>query len=681
VIRYGNGPGGATATRLSLAGGIIGALVPVLIAIVPLPAGIAGVLVSSLLGGLVVGGAMLLAGRHLVTDPLLRFASRIATAVATARTAAAERGDPAAMRVDGSGMPELSRVASGVGGLLDVVRAERIFRCIVEASGDLLLLLDSVGRVTYASGSLVKLLSRAPREVLGQPLGRYVHVGDLELLFDLLDIEQALDRTRPRLRLHAGDGSWRVLEFAVSARGVGPRQGSVLLTGRDVTEQVALREELDRQLHQDTVTGLPNRAALLEDAIEIVRAATPGRPAAVLLLDLDEFKLINDSLGHAQGDDLLAQVGPRLRAVLRPGDIIARLGGDEFAVVLAGAGEDGATRVAERLLAQLEDGFLVNGVDLFVQASIGVAVSHRPGREEPATAETLLREADVAMYRAKQNHLQVAVFDPGQDGASTSRLGLSAALRSGISRGELVLHYQPIVDVVDGRVEAVEALVRWDRPGHGLVSPAEFLPLAEETGLVVPLSLAVLDLAAAQAATWARSGWRVPVSVNLSPHWLQHADVPEQVTAALARHGVDADQLRLEITEDAVLVDPKESLPHLRRLYEMGIRLSLDDFGTGYSSMTHLRSLPVDQLKVDRVFVRSMTTTEEDAVIVHAAIELGVGLGMSVVAEGVEDADTLAGVVAAGCTLAQGYHLARPMPATDVLPWVTSHFPDTLLAV
>jgi EAL domain-containing protein (putative c-di-GMP-specific phosphodiesterase class I) len=244
-----------------------------------------------------------------------------------------------------------------------------------------------------------------------------------------------------------------------------------------------------------------------------------------------------------------------------------------------------------------------------------------------------------------------------------------------------VLHYQPIVDVVTGRVEAVEALVRWDRPGHGLVSPADFLPLAEETGLVLPLSLAVLDLAAAQAATWARTGWRVPVSVNLSPHWLQYADVPEQVRSALNRHGVEPDQLRLEITEDAVLVDPKESLPHLRRLHEMGIGLSLDDFGTGYSSMTHMRSLPVDQLKVDRVFVGSMTTTEEDAVIVHAAIELGLGLGMSVVAEGVEDADTLAGVVAAGCTLAQGYHLARPMPACDVLPWVASHFPDTLLAV
>jgi EAL domain-containing protein (putative c-di-GMP-specific phosphodiesterase class I) len=227
-------------------------------------------------------------------------------------------------------------------------------------------------------------------------------------------------------------------------------------------------------------------------------------------------------------------------------------------------------------------------------------------------------------------------------------------------------------------VKAVEALVRWNHPGEGLLYPAVFLPLAEDTGLIVAMSAEILEQAVTQAAAWAAEGWRAPVSINMSPRWLQHSDVPEQMAEMLSRHGVAPDQLRLEITEGVVLVDPKASLPQLRKLREMGIGLSLDDFGTGYSSMTHLRSLPVDQIKVDRQFVSAMTTTEEDGFIVRAAIELGHNLGMSVVAEGIEDAGTLAEIVAAGCTLAQGYYFSKPLPAAEVLPWVRAKFPETL---
>jgi EAL domain-containing protein (putative c-di-GMP-specific phosphodiesterase class I) len=323
----------------------------------------------------------------------------------------------------------------------------------------------------------------------------------------------------------------------------------------------------------------------------------------------------------------------------------------------------------------------VDGVEVYVEASIGIAVSHHSEREEPATIEVLLREADIARYRAKEEHLGIATFDVEIDGRNTSRLELSAALRQGIADNQLTLWFQPIVDVESRRVKAVEALVRWDRPGHGVLSPAAFLPIAEDTGLIVPMSAEILEQAVTQAAAWAAEGWRAPVSVNMSPRWLQHSDVPEQVAEMLSRHGVRPDQLRLEITEGVVLVDPKSSLPQLRKLREMGIGLSLDDFGTGYSSMTHLRSLPVDQIKIDRQFVGSMTTTEEDAFIVRAAIELGHNLGMSVVAEGIEDAGTLAEIVASGCTLAQGYYFSKPLPAPEVLPWVRAKFPETLSAL
>jgi diguanylate cyclase (GGDEF)-like protein/PAS domain S-box-containing protein len=668
---------------------LAGVAVPLLLAGLDLRGSIAALLAGCLLSGVVVGIVTLFVAERLVARPIRRFSAQVIALAATARAAAAEGwpdGQPLAP-VASDDIDELSRTATGVNAIADLLHGERIFRAIVEASGDMLVLLDAVGRVRYMSASFATSMGRAPEEVIGHPLGGFVHAGDLELLFDLLDTYYEADDDelaaapvpdRPRLRLRTSDGGWRTVEWVVSARGGAPRRGTVLLSGRDVTDQVILEEELERRTSSDPVTGLASRTALLQEAGELVARATPGKPVAALLIDLDHFKVVNDSLGHSFGDALLAQIGPRLRSILRPSDVIARLGGDEFAVLLPTAGEGGARMVAERLAAQLDDAFVVEGVDVFVQASIGIAVSHHAEREEPANIEVLLREADIAMYRAKEEHLGIATYDAEIDGRNTSRLELSAALRHGIFENELALYFQPIVDVENRRVRAVEALVRWDRPGHGILSPAVFLPLAEDTGLIVPMSAEILDQAVAQAADWAAQGWRVPVSVNMSPRWLQHADVPEQVSQTLSRHGVQPEQLRLEITEGVVLVDPKGSLPQLRKLREMGIGLSLDDFGTGYSSMTHLRSLPVDQIKIDRQFVGAMTTTEEDAFIVRAAIELGHNLGMSVVAEGIEDAGTLAEIVAGGCTLAQGYYFARPLPAPELLPWVRDTFPETL---
>jgi diguanylate cyclase (GGDEF)-like protein/PAS domain S-box-containing protein len=538
-------------------------------------------------------------------------------------------------------------------------------------------ILDDEGRVTFASAAVQTVLGRSVGELHGQSLAGVVHAGDLELYLRLTDPGGEtvdVEGPRPRLRLRAVDGSWHVLEWTVQLRR-DRELGAVVLTGRDVTGQAEMERELVHQANHDTLTGLPNRKALLRLAGAAVAQATHDRQVAVLMIDLDRFKDVNDSLGHAVGDQLLAQVGPRLRSILRPGDTIARLGGDEFAVLLTTSGVQGARLVADRLAAQLEDPFVIDGMDLHVEASIGIAVSHR-GDGARDSIEALLREADIAMYRAKEGGTGIALFDPGRDtGQSRSRLELAAELRRAITEGQLVLHYQPVVDVLEGRLAGAEALVRWQHPDRGLLPPGDFLPLAEQTGLIVPLSKVVLATAMGQVARWLATGREVQIAVNMSPRWLQHGEVPDIVADLLAQTGVPAHLLRLEITESVVLAQPQESLPMLNRLREMGIALSLDDFGTGFSSMTHLRDLPVDEVKVDRAFVQAMTTSPQDAVIVRAAIELGHNLGMTVVAEGIEDAGTLAEVVAGGCTFAQGYYFSRPVPADQLIAWADDRFP------
>ena len=581
------------------------------------------------------------------------------------------------------GLDEVSRVAAAINALIDALETEHAFRAIVDASGDLVVVLNDATRVTFASESVTTALGWANGQIVGRPLASFVHASDLVAFLRLTDGDwpgvQAGEE-RPRIRVRAEDDEWRIVEWTVSRR----RDldlGAVVLLGRDVTERLRMESELLHQATHDLLTGLPNRKALLHLAAIAVNEATSFKPVSVLMIDLDRFKEVNDSLGHAVGDQLLAQVGPRLRAILRPSDVLARLGGDEFAVLLPGAGRAAAQRVAERLAAQLDDPFVVDDMDLHVDASIGIAVSHRDDLPDdevppPPTVEGLLREADVAMYRAKESGAGIATFDPERDGGqSRSRLELSAELRKAIAEGQLVLHYQPVVDVLEGRLAGVEALVRWEHPQRGLLFPGVFLDLAEQTGLVVPLSRLVLETAVRQAAQWARRGRRLPVAVNLSPRFLALADVPDVVARLLEEHGVASDLLRIEITESVALNATGETLPMLQRLRDMGVGLSLDDFGTGFSSMTHLRQLPVDEMKVDQVFVQRMTSNSQDAVIVRAAVELGHNLGMRVVAEGIEDADTLAEVVASGCALAQGWYFSKALPPEELFAYAESRFP------
>jgi predicted signal transduction protein with EAL and GGDEF domain len=363
---------------------------------------------------------------------------------------------------------------------------------------------------------------------------------------------------------------------------------------------------------------------------------------------------------------LLQEVGPRLRAALRASDTVARLGGDEFAIVLTGADAAGALLTARKLRRVLEQPFLVEGHRLAVGGSIGIALYPEHGPD----AGTLMRRADVAMYVAKRGGSGQAIYTAEQDEHSPARLTLTAELQQAIEHDQLFLHYQPIVCIETGAARHAEALVRWQHPQHGLLAPNRFIPLAEQTGLIVPLTKRVAALALRQCAAWQALSVPIGVAVNLSVRTLHDPQLPDTIAELLHDCGVPPASLNLEITESAIMSDPQGALRTLTRLHDMGVRLSIDDFGTGYSSLAYLKRLPVDELKIDRSFVQQMVTDNNDAVIVRSTIDLAHNLGLRVVAEGVEDRETCERLAALGCDLVQGYYLGRPMPAGDLGRWL-----------
>jgi diguanylate cyclase (GGDEF)-like protein len=425
-------------------------------------------------------------------------------------------------------------------------------------------------------------------------------------------------------------------------------------------------DEIEHQALHDGLTGLPNRDLLrrrVEEALALAQQRQAG--VAVLLLDLDRFKEVNDTLGHQSGDLLLQALGERLSGLVRATDTVARLGGDEFAIVSPGAGEEGAIAVAERIRSGLEEPFALGNLAVEVEASIGIALFPEHGSD----VEALIRHADVAMYQGKKNH-RPTVYSRHDDHYSPDRLALVGELRRAIAEGELVLHYQPRVELATGAVQAVEALVRWEHPERGLLSPGEFLPLAEHTGLIRPLTRYVLDTALADCAGWMAEGLPAGVSANLSARDLLDAEVPTEVEALLRKHGVDPGLLEVEITENTILTDPERARAVLERLRALGVRLSIDDFGTGFSSLGQLRRLAVDVLKIDKSFVLNMTHDDNDDVIVRSTIELGHNLGLRVVAEGVETQETWDRLAQLGCDTAQGFFVSRPVPREVLVEWL-----------
>jgi diguanylate cyclase len=421
----------------------------------------------------------------------------------------------------------------------------------------------------------------------------------------------------------------------------------------------------------DALTGLPNRTLLADRFEQALRAGKrASSTTALLLIDLDRFKEVNDTLGHHVGDQLLAQIGPRLSAALRGADTVARLGGDEFAVLLPDVdGLTGALDVASRLRSALAQPFHVEDVELDIDASVGVVISGVHGD----SAQELLQRADIAMYVAKQHKRGVVVYDPENDDHSPERLSLLGQLRRGIERAELFLHYQPKVSLSTGEMVGVEALVRWQHPERGLISPNEFIPLAEHTGLIGPLTVAVLNMALAQAKAWADGGHPIPVAVNISARSLVDEDFANKVADLLARHDVPPVLLEVEVTESAVMLEPERAARVLKQLHALGVRIAIDDFGAGYTSLAQLRNLPVSELKIDKSFVLTMHSNRDDALIVRSMVDLGHSLNMKVVAEGVETAQAFGALADFQCDVAQGYHLCRPVLADAVMPWRAQH--------
>jgi diguanylate cyclase (GGDEF)-like protein len=434
-----------------------------------------------------------------------------------------------------------------------------------------------------------------------------------------------------------------------------------------------LTDQLRHEALHDSLTGLPNRILLHRDITTAVERVQRGEltGCAVGVMDLDGFKEINDALGHQRGDELLQQVATRL-AQACPGACCARLGGDEFAFLLTGpAAEDGALSYTRALLRGLEQPIDLHGVRVEVRASLGLA--HAP--EHAQDAASLLKRAELAMYDAKSSGAGVRTFESRLDAPGPDRLELVAELRQALSQGELDVHVQPKADLATGRVVGVEALVRWQHHRLGFVPPDHFVPVAERSGLIRPLTLLVLDRSLQACASWRRSGHDIGVAVNLSVRSLAAPELVGDVATALERHGLPPQCLTLEITEGTVMTDPARAMELLHTLQGMGVRLSVDDFGTGYSSLSYLKRLPVHEVKIDRSFVTHMVSDVDDATIVRSIIDLARNLGLDVVAEGVEDEPSWQQLVQLGCTYAQGYHLGRPMPVAQFLPWLVARPP------
>ncbi|WP_143466935.1 putative bifunctional diguanylate cyclase/phosphodiesterase [Lentzea kentuckyensis] len=442
--------------------------------------------------------------------------------------------------------------------------------------------------------------------------------------------------------------------------------GVVLLGHRRKILRQAAKSE--HEASHDALTGLANRTLLTQRTQQAIRLSDQmGDPLGLFLIDLNRFKPINDTLGHAFGDRLLQHVANRLTGAVRDVDTVARLGGDEFAVLLPSVNTAAnALIVAERVHRALEEAVDLDGLSVDVGCSIGVALYPN----DSSDAHELLKHADIAMYAAKRARLGTSVYDPCRDDQSAAQLTVISDLRHAIDHGELVLHYQPKADVRTGAVCGAEVLCRWQHPRLGLLGPHRFIPAAEETGLIEPLTQYVLDHALAQCHAWHLTGWDVPISVNVGAQCLHDLTFPDQVATALKQHGRPPEVLTLEITESAIIADPHRASEVLLRLRELGVRLSIDDFGTGYSSIAYLRTMPVHEMKIDRSFTTNMRTDASSGAITRSLLGLAHNLELEVVAEGVEDEETWAALAALGCDIVQGYCLSKPLPADEFAEWL-----------
>jgi diguanylate cyclase (GGDEF)-like protein/PAS domain S-box-containing protein len=539
------------------------------------------------------------------------------------------------------------------------------FRSLVTSSTDLVLVLDTHG-CRYVSQSVVRMGDRAETEILGDGFERLIHPADRQAVKTT-----AVHGGPPEIvfRMLNGSGEWRHLEAHVTDLRDDRWIRGVVLNARDATERIKLEEQLTHQAFHDNLTGLANRA-LFRDRLDhaLAGAARSDHLVAVLLVDLDGFKQVNDSLGHDAGDQLLQEVARRFQTVVRASDTVARFGGDEFAVLLEEVDESAAVGLARRLLGGLANPITIVGREVTLSASIGIVV-----RSGDAKSEELVRDADVAMYAAKDGGRgRFEIFCPEMAKEAGELLGIEHELRLGLQRGEFSLHYQPELDLESATIVGAEALLRWNSPTRGLVPPVRFIPIAESTGLIVPLGEFVIREACAQASRWREAGLASEsfvVWINVSAKQLSGGGLRNVVERSLAHAGLPPGALGIEVTESAIIesgLAGDRIRNELTELHEQGVHIAIDDFGTGFSSLGQLRHVPVDMIKVDGSFVQGATGDARDAAITANLVNLAHALGIIAIAEGIESEEQLSSLRGLGCDLGQGFLLARPMPAGEV---------------
>ncbi len=545
-----------------------------------------------------------------------------------------------------------------------LVSSESRFRALVQQSNDVTLIFSPDGTITYASPSVEDLLGLSASDVVGSALSGHVHPEDTSALTWFVRGASEGGTVIAEWRVRRAE-EWIWTENTSTDLREEPGIEGIVITSRDISERRSLEAQLTHQAFHDSLTRLANRSLFLNRvAHAIARAPRGGRQLAVLFLDLDGFKKVNDSLGHAAGDELLVACASRLATSVRPGDTIARLGGDEFAVLLEGiTGLPDAEQIAERIATAVNASFTVRGREVFVGVSVGIA---EVGLEQ--SPEVALRNADLAMYFAKSRHKgRYAIYEPTMHQELVEWMELEADLRAAISANEIAIAYQPIVHLATGRLYGAEALVRWRHPKRGLVEPSRLIAIAEETGLIIPVGRQVLEEACAQASAWRRDHRRAEslrLSVNLSGRHFQEPSLLDDVRGALERSGLEPSALTLEITE-SVLMQSESTLTTLRALKSLGVRLAIDDFGIGYSSLGYLQRFPIDILKIDRTFVDSVALADADPVLVRAIIALGRTLRIETIAEGIERLEQRDGLQELGCELGQGFFFAPALPPAE----------------
>lgn len=547
------------------------------------------------------------------------------------------------------------------------------FRSVVERSPDLILVLSAEGTIRYANRSAHDLLGVKEADIPGRRLDEFVHPEDYQAAQYFVAGNGADSKMRQVLRIQQSNGNWIYLD-SVATNGLDdPLINGLVINGRDATEHVVLQRRLSYEALHDPLTGLANRVLFHENTMRALSTAGGELDTvAVMLLDLDRFKSINDTFGHEMGDEVLRVVAARLLTATRGSDTVARLGGDQFALLLTGLGHrNDVLPVIERVTAMLQRPVRLENRDIFTTASIGIAIS-----AQGSEASELVRHADVAMYAAKADGRTISVqfFEPEMKAALYKRGQLEIDLRSAIAGNQLRLVYQPLIELGSGKPYGIEALVRWDHPTEGTMAPHRFIPVAEESGLIIEIGRWVLNTACQAVTTWTKPGGAsatLLLSVNLSARQLMDEHVVDDVANALASSGLDAQNLVLELTESVLFENTTTVMHRLSQLRSLGVKLAIDDFGTGYSSLSYLSTFPIDILKIDRRFVSDLDVGGSSAALAKAVLGLGKTLSLRTVAEGIETQSQLAELQTLGCEFGQGFLFAHPLSSDDLEQFLT----------